>query len=155
MRALKHFAIWSPIFVWVVLLAQTVKFGPYGALPINITDNISKESKSGSITLVPGNMIGILSTDPSSKNTTYTTPSATVLCSLFPFLASGNVINWSYDWWVKNFEVTHSSIIAGGSGVSLVGTGTVLPACVRHFKVNFRSCSIPAVELISVETSLY
>lgn len=132
--------------------AQRVPLGPYGNIPVNLTDNVAV----GTIALVAGQMTGILTGTPVA-GATYTTPTATVLCSMFPFVGSSNNINWSYDWIVKNTSAGANTItLAGGSGVTLVGTGTAAQNFVRHFKINFRSCGVtPAVQLISLETTAF
>jgi len=140
-----------PFVFTTLVFAQRVPLGPYGNIPVNITDN--SIAGTTSLTLVSGNMYGILTVVP-TNGTTYTTPTATVLCSMFPFI--GNNINWSYDWWVRNASLgANTATLAGGSGVTLVGTGTAAQNFVRHFKINFRSCSTPAVQLISLETTAF
>ena len=98
---------------------------------------------------------GLLSVTPTGT-TTQTTPTATALCTLFPFLAAQNANNFSYDWYVKDVSGGFVITLAGGSGVTLVGTGTIASAALRHFKVVFTSCgATPAVQLISLETTAF
>lgn len=133
------------------LFAQTQPLGPYGNIPVN-TANTAIDTA----TLSVGQMAGVLTGTPTAA-ATYTTPSATALCALFPFVASGNAQNWNYDWLVKNTSLGANAItLAGGSGVTLVGTGTAAQNAARHFKVVFNTCTgTPAVQLISLETSAF
>jgi hypothetical protein len=131
--------------------AQTVPLGPYGNIPVN-TANTAADT----IVLVTGQMYGILTGTPTAA-ANYTTPTATQLCTVFPFLSSGSATNWAYDWYIKNTSAGGNTITAvAGSGVTLVGTGTTAQNFVRHFKVVFNTCSgTPAVQLISLETSAF
>jgi hypothetical protein len=84
---------------------------------------------------------------------------------LFPFVASSGALGWNYDWYIWNNSLGAFTITAiGGSGVTLVGTGTVAQNFVRHFKVVLNSCQtispqgtalVPAVQLISLETAAF
>lgn len=129
----------------------------YGILPINLVDNVVAGS-SGTGTLSVANMTSqILTATPTSMAITYTTPTATALCAAFPWIGAKGGINWSYDWWVKDTAGSALTVtLAGGSGVTLVGTGTAVQNNLRHFKVQFRSCgATPAVNLISLDTSAF
>ena len=134
--------------------AQRMPLGPYGQIPFR-TGNVGVGT--GAVTLTLDQMRGGLLTSTITGATTYTTPTATALCTLFPFLAAQNANNFSYDWYVKNTAASSIAItLAGGSGVTLVGTGTAAQSALRHFKVVFTSCgATPAVQLISLETTAF
>ena len=75
--------------------AQTAPIGPYGTLPW-----VAANTAIDTATLVPSKMYGILIGTPTAA-ASYTTPTATLLCGLFPFVGqSGSNFNW--DLVIKN-----------------------------------------------------
>lgn len=153
---MKRFLITILILMAMALpsIAQTMPLGPYGQIPMR-TGNVSAGTTTATLTLA--NMAGGLLTSTITGAMTYTTPTATALCSLFPFLAAQGANNFSYDWYIKNTAASAIAItMAGGSGVTLVGTGTAAQSFLRHFKIVFTSCgATPAVQLISLETTAW
>jgi len=133
--------------------AQTQILGPYGQIPI-LTGNTATDTT----TLSPFQMTGLLTGTPTA-GANYTTPTATALCALFPFVQTQAASNFWWDLYIKNtaggaFTITP----VAGSGVTLVGTGTAAQNQVRHFKVVLNECrvgSTTAAQLISLETSAF
>jgi tetrahydromethanopterin S-methyltransferase subunit D len=135
-----------------LLVAQTVPLLPYGVIPVNLTDSTAIDTG----TLSVGQMYGILTGTPTGA-ATYTTPTATAMCAMFPFLNTSSSQGWNYDWYVKNTSLGANTItLAGGTGVTLRGTGTATQNNVRHFKVVFKSCgTTPTVDLVSLELGAF
>jgi len=133
--------------------AQTQILGPYGQIPI-LTANVAADTA----TLAPFQMTGILTGTPTAA-ATYTTPTATALCALFPFVQTQAASNFWWDLYIKNTSAGAFTITpAGGSGVTLVGTGTASQNQLRHFKVVLNECRVgatAAAQLISLETSAF
>ena len=149
----------SLLFLFAALFAafqvygqQTMPLGPYGNIPLLSSNPVAVDT----IALTVSQMRGLLVGTPTTA-ATYTTPTATALCSAFPFVGSSAAVGWNFDWWVKNTSGGSNTItLAGGTGVTLVGTGTALQNTVRHFKVTFPTgCRTNAVTLISLETSAF
>lgn len=135
-------------FIAVPLHAQQAPLGPYGNIPWNVSGNTAIDTA----TLVVGQMTGLLTGTPTGA-ANYTTPSATAICALFPFVASQSAQNWQYDWYVKNTSLGANTItVVAGSGVTVVGTGTATQNNLRHFKIVLNTCNgTPAVQVVSLE----
>jgi hypothetical protein len=132
---------------------QTMPLGPYGNIPLLSSNPVATDTA----TLTLSQMRGMLTDTPTMDAQTLTTPTAAILCAAFPFVATSQAIGWNFDWWVKNTSLgAHTITIGGGSGVSLVGTGTAAQSFIRHFKVTFPTgCRTNAVTLISMETTAF
>lgn len=145
----------------LVLLAQQVQpLGPYGNIPWNSANTIASTSTA---TLSAYQMTGLL-TVTGTTGMTLTTDTATNICALFPFVGNNAAQNWAYDFYVEDSGGSGTTTFAGGSGVTLVGTGTVVGGGndVRHLKVVLNACPVSggvtptaAVQLISLETSAF
>ena len=139
------------------ILAVSVSHGAapilqYGVIPFN-TANVAADTASLSVGQLTGSAILV---GTPTAGATYTTPTATALCAQFPFLGNGANNRWSYDWFVKNTSAGANTItLAGGTGVTLVGTGTAAQNTIRHFKIVFTSCTTPAVQLVSLDTAAF
>jgi hypothetical protein len=112
-------------------------------------------------TLTPGQMAGKIHVNANAGAATLTTPTATLLCRLFPFVTSqGNAagtVNFSWDWYLVN-NGTMTVTLAFGTGVTNVPTGTltVAAASVKHFMVILTNCgATPAAQVISLGTSVF
>lgn len=106
--------------------------------------------------LVPGNMSGLLTGTPTAA-ANYTTPTATQLCNLFPFVG-GTAANFHWDIYWKNTSGGANTITAvGGTGVTVVGTATVAQNNVKHWMVVLTNCAsgTQAAQLISLGTSTF
>lgn len=98
---------------------------------------------------------GVLKGTPTSA-ATYTTPSATAWCAAFPQLANQGASNGWFDLYVLNTSAGANAItLAGGSGVTLRGTGTAAQNAERHFRVIFKCTGTPAIDLLSLETATF
>lgn len=124
-----------------------------GQIPVNLAGNVAV----GTATLGLASFATQILTGTPTGAASYTTPTATQLCTLFPFLAQNGAFGWSYDWYVVNTSGGSNTItMVAGSGVTLVGTGTAAQNFTRHFKVQFVNCQgTPTVNLISLETSAF
>lgn len=147
-------------FFAIALLCCSLAFGQApaqllsnGQLPVNLAGNVAV----GTQTLGLAAFATQILTGTPTGAASYTTPTATALCTLFPFLAQNGTFDWSYDWYVVNTSGGSNTItMVVGSGVTLVGTGTAAQNFTRHFKVNFVTCQgTPAVQLVSLETSAF
>lgn len=83
---------------------------------------------------------------------TLTTPTATVLCTLWPWLAASRSGSFNWLWIVRNDSAGANTVtIAGGSGVTVSGTATVAQNAARNFIVNITGCGgTPAAVAYSV-----
>lgn len=101
---------------------------------------------------------GLLKGTPTGA-ATYTTDTAANLCAAFPQVGSTGNQPAAYDLYIKNTSAGANTItMAGGAGVTLVGTGTTAQNFVRHFKVALTECragQTAAVRLYSLETTAF
>ncbi len=150
--------IFIGVYALVCLSQMTSPLGPYGNIPISTAGNTAV----GTATIAANQLMGILTGTPVAA-ATYTTDTATNICSMFPFVGAQSVNNWNYDFYVKNTSAGANTItFAGGAGVTLVGTGTAAQNFLRHFKIVLNACPVPgttsptaAVQLISLETTAF
>lgn len=133
--------------------AQTQPLGPYGSIPF-LTGNTAIDT----VTLLAPQMVSILTGTPTAA-ASYTTPTATLLCGMFPFVASQAAAGYSWDLWVKNTSGGANTItMLAGSGVTLVGTMTAAQNSMRWFKVVLNECrvgSTAAAQLVSMGTVVF
>lgn len=134
--------------------------GPYGNLGFSNSTFINTAT-------IPAYALVGLSTGTPTAGATYTTDTATNICSLFPFVGSqaagAGGANFSWDWYVKDTSAGAFTITAaGGSGVTMVGTGTATQNQMRHFKFVLNACppvglTVPtaAVTFYSLETAAF
>lgn len=149
--------ILGAMFVLTLLCAvpaiaqQAAPIGPLGVL--QFTQN---NTAADTIALLPSQMVGLLVGTPTA-GATYTTPTATQLCQLFPFVASSNASFFNWLFVVKNTSAGANTItMAGGTGVTLRGTGTIAQSAVRIFYVEVTGCSgTPAANLYSLMTGAF
>jgi hypothetical protein len=124
--------------------------GPYGNLGFTNTAFVN------TATIPAFAMVGIVTGTPTA-GATYTTDTATNLCALFPFVATQNAQQFSWDWYIKNtaggaFTIT----AAGGTNVTLSGSGTAAQNNMRHFKIILTGCTgTPTVFMYSLETAAF
>lgn len=151
MRNLKFYALLALILVWggYIAIAQSqAPFLQYGVLPWNTAN-----TAIGTASLSVGQMTqGILVGTPVAA-ATYTTPTATALCAAFPFVKTNGQRRWTYAWYVKNAQTgigDDSITVAGGSGVTLSGSGLVPVGSVKRFEVVLDNCDTPAIHLLPV-----
>ncbi len=155
--------IFSVMIVMAALCAglfaqQTMPLGPYGQIPATSNNNAACAGASGTVTLTPGQMSTIATTSQSGA-LTCTTPTATLLCRLFPFVAAGNP-GWHWDWYLVNAG-TGTVTVALGSGVTnagsaYTGTLTVASGSVKHFIITLTACTgTAAAQLFSLGTSVF
>lgn len=150
------FAVLITVLAWGPLPfahAQSQPIGPYGVMPW-LTANTAADTA----TLSAFQMVGILTGTPTAA-ANYTTPTATALCAMFPFVAAQAASNFHWSLYVKNTSAGANTItFVAGSGVTLVGTGTVAQNNVRQFEVVLNECrvgSTAAAQLISLNTSAF
>lgn len=136
----------TTLALWAVLLvAQTVRLGPYGVLPIN-TANTATDTTA----LTIGQVAQQLITATPTAAAVYTTPSATTWCAAFPFIASSNAKGWNYDLYIKNTATTDTNNITftGGSGVTFVTAPGVSGGHMHVLRVIFKDCNTPVVSIV-------
>lgn len=151
-------SVLTAVFMLVLLfsmstlaIAQPAPLGPMGNLPFSQL-NVATDTAS----LVPSQMVGLLVGTPTA-GATYTTPTATQLCALFPFVGASNATSFSWLFVVKNTSAGANTItLAGGTGVTLSGTGTAAQNTVRLFMIEVRGCGgTPAALLYSLNTGSF
>jgi hypothetical protein len=116
----------------------------------------SGNTAADTASLAPGQMSSILTGTPTAA-ANYTTPTATQLCALFPFVRT-SAANLHWDWWVKNTSAGANTItVVGGSGVTITGTATVAQNAVKHFMVVLDNCvsGSQAAHIFSLGTSTF
>lgn len=137
----------------VFLFSQGQVLGPYGNLPWT-TGNTAADTA----TLSTFNMVGLLTGTPTAA-ANYTTPTATALCALWPFLAGSNAGPFSWDWVIKNTSAGANTItVVAGAGMTLRGTGTAAQNTVRSFRINLVGCGTgqtPAGDIFSLTTGAF
>ncbi len=143
----------------VALFAQqTMPLGAYGQIPAVLGNNAVCAGASGTVTMTPG-MMSTLAITSQSGALTCTTPTATLLCRLFPFVNAGNP-GWHWDFYLINAG-TGAVTVALGSGVTNAGSSytgilTVAAGSVRHFIITLSACTgTPAAQLFSLGTSVF
>lgn len=132
--------------------AQTVPVGPGGSLPF-LTTAVAADTT----TLSNSQTVGLLTGTPTA-GATYTTPTAAQLCAYFRNIVPANQQTYSWHLWVKNTSAGANTItVAGGSGITNVGTRTAAQNNVRHFVINLTNCTSgsEAGNLISLETATF
>jgi len=151
---MKNFCI---AFVLMLVMAAgafaQMPLGLYGQIPFR-TGNTAADTA----TLVSGQMSGLLTGTPTAA-ANYTTPTATQLCALFPFVKSGANTGFWWDMWVKNTSAGANTItVVAGSGVTVVGTATIAQNALKHFRIVLNQCGptvTPAAQVISLGTSTF
>lgn len=136
---------------------QTMPLGTYGQVPTR-TGNVAADTA----TLVPAQMSSLITGTPTAA-ASYTTPTATLLCTLFPFVGASGSNNFAWDWFVKNTSAGANTItVVAGSGVTVVGTATIAQNAVKHFRIVLTACPISgsssptaAAQVISLGTSTF
>ena len=136
---------------------QTAPIGPYGRLLAN-----TASQSTATATLTAGQMAGNIHVNTNAGAATLTTPSATLLCRLFPFVqgSTSGTVNFSWDWYLVN-NGTMTVTLAFGTGVTNVPTGTltVAAASVKHFVIILTNCGATpaanAAQVISLGTSVF
>jgi hypothetical protein len=145
-------AVLVTLFTGSLFAQQTMPLGPYGKIPA-----VSGNASTATATLTPGQMSTVM-INANAGAATLTTPSATLLCRLFPFVGSGNSNNFWWDWYLIN-NGTMTVTVAVGSGVTntpSTGTLTVAAASVKHFMIVLTGCTgTPAAQIISLGTSVF
>jgi hypothetical protein len=147
LRNVKQFAsILSCLLLLFVPIAsaQTIQPAPNGTY-------FQFNTAADTATLTPDQMVGILTGTPTAA-AAYTTPTATVLCNVFPIAASGNYnTTFGITLIVKNTSAGANTItMTAGTGITIVGTATVAQNKSAVFYLFPTSCATPAWKLVSV-----
>jgi hypothetical protein len=145
--------LWSAIsivFVWGLAVLWGQNQAPllqYGVLPFNTTNTATDTG-----TLAIGQVATSILVGTPTNTATYTTPTATAFCNAFPFVKTNQQKRWTYSWYVKNTTVTPAFgiTVAGGSGVTVSGSGLVGGGGIKRFQVILDDCGTPAVHLLPV-----
>jgi hypothetical protein len=156
------FAMKKILLVASVLLAmalpsfsQTMPLERTVGIPAR-TGNSTCLGASGTVAMTP-TQVSELSVTGQSGALTCTTPTATQLCTLFPFVG-GSAANFHWDMYLINAG-TGTVTVALGTGVTnpLTGTLTVAAGSVKHFLFVLTNCvaGSQAAQLISLGTSVF
>ena len=145
-RHRKTFAAFAVFGIWAaaLLYAQNrIAPGPYGVL-----FRTSTETGVTTVTLSTTEFApGLLILNPGTTATTYTTPTASNICSAFPgvaIAAPGTSSNWGYTLAMRNIGGSGgTATIAAGSGVTLAtgNTNSVAVSHTRNFIVVPTACN--------------
>ena len=133
---------------------QTMPLSPFGTpqVPFRLGNTAADTA-----TLTPGQMQGLLTGTPTAA-ANYTTPTATLLCALFPFVGSSNTFNFHWEWNVKNTSAGANTItVVAGSGVTVTGTATIAQNAVKRFMIVLDSCASgsQAAHVVSLGSSTF
>lgn len=125
----------NPLDMNVWAQGQTANLQAYGNIPW-----LPGSTATATAAIPAANLVGVLYGTPTAA-ATYTTDTATNLCGLFPFVGNNNQTYWNWDLYVINLAAGADTItMAGGSGVTLVGTGTAPQNDYRHLKFVLTEC---------------
>lgn len=150
----KTFFVVIALSMALPMLAQQkmpLERGVIGLVPFR-----SANTAADTASLVPGQMSSILTGTPTAA-ANYTTPTATQLCQLFPFVGSASA-NLHWDWWIKNTSAGAFAItVVGGTGVTVTGTATVAQNFIKHFMIVLDNCTAgnQAAHVFSLGTSAF
>lgn len=134
---------------------QTMPIERVVGLPAR-TGNSTCLGASGTVAMTP-TQVSTLSVTGQSGALACTTPTATQLCALFPFVGS-SAANFHWDSYLINAG-TGTVTVALGTGVTnpLTGTLTIAAGSVKHFMYVLTNCvaGSQAAQLISLGTSVF
>lgn len=140
-----------------VLAQLQYPLGPYANLGFTNGPSVTVAS-----TIPAFQMVG-LTTANSAGAIALTTDTATNLCNLFPFVGSQTTgaSNFAWDWYIKQTGAGSTTMVAG-TGVTVIGSGSVATVSVRHMKIQLVNCPpvglsspTPAVNAYSLETAAF
>jgi hypothetical protein len=135
--------------------AQTMPLERVVGIPAR-TGNSTCLGASGTVAMTP-TQVSALSVTGQSGALTCTTPTATQLCALFPFVG-GSAANFHWDSYLINAG-TGTVTVGLGTGVTnpLTGTLTVAAGSVKHFLYVLTNCvaGSQAAQIISLGTSVF
>src|ERR1700674_3143844 len=139
------------------LIAQSAPIGPFN--PKLIANTATQSTATATLTF--GQMAGTVHVNVNAGAATLTTPTATILCRLFPYVTAqanaAGTVNFAWDWYLVN-NGTNTVTLAGGTGVTNVPTGTltVAAASVKHYLIILTNCgTTPAAQIVSLGTSVF
>lgn len=120
----------------VCAFAQPQPMGPYGTIPASTITALPATTSA----LTARQVVGMTKSTATAA-ATLTTPTATVLCTLFPFVGASNAGSFNWWWIVRNDSAGANTVtIAGGSGVTISGTATIAQNAAKMFLVNISGC---------------
>lgn len=140
--ALSLVLVWGGFLVWAQSSAPMLQ---YGVLPFSTAN-----TATGTATLSIGQIATGLLVGTPVTTATYTTPAASAFCAAFPFVKTNSQKRWSYDFYVKNMTTGVGATLAGGSGVTISGSGLVGGLGVKRFRVILDDCGTPAVHILPI-----
>lgn len=151
---MRKFFAWSIILLALglgFLFSQTAPILPFGVLNVSTANTATTTA-----VLSVGQVSQGLLTGTPGGNATYTTPSAAAWCGAFPFLGANGQKGWDFAYDVKNTSPSGQTItVAGGSGVTVQSDGLVPGGSVKHYRVVFRDCQVPAITMVPVGSNLF
>ena len=125
------------------LHAQTVPFGPYGNIPM-----LGTNSFTGATGTIAATQLNGIVAASGQTTATLTTDTAANICAAFPFVGNSNAQGWNYVFWLKNVN-SGNTTLAGGTGVTLVGTATTTTVNIRLELVVLTSC-VPGSQAVTI-----
>lgn len=140
---------------FIVAMTANAQPQPLSAPPVNVSWTAIAVLPTTTGTLTARQMVGIGAAAVSGASS-FTTPTATQLCALFPTVGASNQ-DFNWDWYLRNTASGADAItMLAGSGVTLSGTMTVAQNAVKHFKISIRNCGgTPAAVLYSLGSSTF
>ena len=144
--------------------AQQMPYNPYNPqIPVQSGNTALCPGASGTVAST-ANQYSTIGATVQSGALTCTTPTATALCALFPFVNSTGSPFW-WDFYLVNAG-TGTVTVALGTGVTnagsaYTGTLTVAAGSVKHFIIVLTVCGnptvvgVPAAQLFSLGTSVF
>jgi len=138
-------------------LAQTMPIERVAGIPARTGNSVCAGS-TGTVAMTP-TQVSAIAVSVQTGALTCTTPTATQLCALFPFVG-GSAANFHWDSYFINGG-TGTVTVALGTGVSgtsgFTGTLTVAAGSVKHFMYVLTNCvaGSQAAQLLSLGTSVF
>ena len=132
----------------VILSAQQMPLNVYNPqVGVSVNNVLGCAGSTGTVAMTANMMSTVLVTVQTGA-LTCTTPTATLLCNLFPFVASNGGQFW-WDFYLLN-NGTGTVTVGLGTGVTnagaaYTGTLTVAAASVKHFLLVLNACGTPSV----------
>lgn len=144
-----------------LLLVMTVSAVAQGRMPLGLYGQIpfrSGNTAADTATLVTAQMSALLTGTPTAA-ANYTTPTATQLCTLFPFVKAGANTGFYWTWIVKNTSAGANTItVVAGTGVTIVGTATIAQNALKPFIIVLDQCGptvTPAAHIFSLGSATF
>jgi hypothetical protein len=154
------------LFLGALAFSQVMPLNPYNPqIPVLAGNTALCPGSTGTVSMtVATSGMSTVGVTSQTGALTCTTPTATILCALFPFVNATGAPFW-WDFYLVNAG-TGTVTVALGTGVTnagsaYTGTLTVAAGSVKHFIVVLTACGnptvpgTPAAQLFSLGTSVF